>query len=504
MSLRVQTAQLKLLIRADASAQIGTGHIMRCLALAQAWQAEGGAVTFLMGTSAPGLESRLQSEGFEVMHHEETLGSLEDGDRTITLAEEMGARCILVDGYHFGSDYQKQLKKGELRVLFIDDNGHVEHHYADWVLNQNIYAHEEMYESREPETQLLLGTRYVLLRKEFWPWRNWQRQIFPEAHKVLVTLGGGDPDNVTLSIIQALKKMPIDTLEVIVVVGATNPHYEYLQQAAQSSNQKIELRQNITDMPELMAWADIAITAGGSTCWELAFMDLPSLVIAIADNQLGIVRHLVQLGIVEAIDQRQLRSEMILRDTITNFLQRLQDRAEQSIPRLVDGYGAARVVRRLQQEPIQLRNVCPEDCQLLWHWANDAIVRASSFSEAPIPLADHEQWFANKLRDPQCHIFIALDSDAKPIGQIRFDFINERQAEVDVSLDNQSRGKGFGHQLIELSTQKIFRITSANAVYASIKKTNIASIKSFQRAGFFETNSAEESSDLTVLYSKIR
>ena len=132
-----------------------------------------------------------------------------------------------------------------------------------------------MYANREAHTRLLLGTRYVLLRREFWPWRGWRREIPAVARKVLVTLGGGDPDNVTLKVIRALAQVEIEGLEAVVVVGPANPHLEELQAAVKDTPHPIRLESNVTNMPELMAWADVAITAGGSTCWETAFMGLP-------------------------------------------------------------------------------------------------------------------------------------------------------------------------------------------------------------------------------------
>ena len=340
---------MQLLIRADASSQIGTGHIMRCLALAQAWQVEGGKATFLMGMIAPGLENRLEAESCTVIHHEAILGSQEDSDLTIALAQEIKAEAVVVDGYHFDSVYQKQLKQAGLRVLFIDDNGHADRYYADWVLNQNIYAHERLYPDKEPYTQLLLGTRYALLRKEFWPWREWHRETTSHPHKILVTLGGGDPDNVTLKVIQALQQIEVDILEVVVVVGASNPHYGILQEAIQASRHKVELRQNVTNMPELMAWADIAIAASGSTSWELAFMGLPSLTITIADNQKQIAAKLHQLNIVNHVGWFADIRIHLLNEAISHLLvsvERRQSMSDRS-RRQVDGWGAKRVMDSL-------------------------------------------------------------------------------------------------------------------------------------------------------------
>ncbi|MFM7449166.1 MAG: UDP-2,4-diacetamido-2,4,6-trideoxy-beta-L-altropyranose hydrolase, partial [Leptolyngbyaceae cyanobacterium] len=273
---------MKIVIRADASIRMGTGHVMRCIALAQAWQQEGGQVLFVMGIESPLLEVRLQAENMGVMHLSASLGSDEDVRQTVEIAQQVNADWIVVDGYQFGTAYQRGIKDAGFKLLIVDDYGHAEHYCADLVLNQNIGASEDLYANREAYTQLLLGTQYVLLRKEFWPWQGWQRQVPVIARKVLVTLGGSDPENVTLKVIQALQQLKLEELEVVVIVGGSNPHYEQLQAAVQSSSCQISLQQNVTNMPKLMAWADVAIAAGGSTNWELVFMRLPTLIISLA------------------------------------------------------------------------------------------------------------------------------------------------------------------------------------------------------------------------------
>ncbi len=219
-------------------------------------------------------------------------GQSEDAQQVIEIAQAQDTGYVTIDGYHFGAEYQKWLKAAGLRLLVLDDNGHADHYYADVVLNQNIHASDALYPNREPYTQLLLGTRYALLRREFWRWRDWQREIPDVARKVLVTMGGSDPDNVTLKILHALEQVELNGLEVTVVVGGNNPHYDALQAAAQRSQHAVRLEHNVTDMPALMAWADVAVSAGGSTCWELAFLGLPSVVVVLADNQRAIVHGL--------------------------------------------------------------------------------------------------------------------------------------------------------------------------------------------------------------------
>lgn len=271
---------------------------MRCLALVQACQDAGGSASFVMAMKAQAVEARLALENMEVIHLSAQPGSRDDAVQTADLARKMGASWVVVDGYHFGADYQRMIKDAGLRLLLIDDTGQADHYYADIILNQNLHAHESLYSKREPYTRLLLGTRYVLLRREFLKWRGWKRVIPEVARKVLVTLGGADLHNVTLQVIQALQWewVEVKALEAMVILGGSNPHYEKLQGALRHSRIPIRLENNVMEMPDLLAWADMAVSAGGTTCWELAFMGLPGLILILADNQRSIVEELGKRG----------------------------------------------------------------------------------------------------------------------------------------------------------------------------------------------------------------
>jgi UDP-2,4-diacetamido-2,4,6-trideoxy-beta-L-altropyranose hydrolase len=249
-------------IRADASPLIGTGHVMRCLALAQAWQANGELIIFLMANKAPVLAERLNCEGFQVVYVPYSIGSAEDAQGAIDLARQSNAGWIVIDGYQFGAEYQCKIKEAGFRLLCLDDYGHAERYDADIVLNQNISAHPNLYRNRKPYTQLLLGTPYALLRQEFWQWRGWNREVSAIATKILVTLGGADPDNVTLTVIQALQKIDLLGIEAIVVIGGSNPYGDLLEQTVRTTQIPIQLLKNVQNMPELMAWAEIAILQG--------------------------------------------------------------------------------------------------------------------------------------------------------------------------------------------------------------------------------------------------
>lgn len=339
----------KLVIRADASTQIGTGHVMRCLALAQAWYDRGGQAIFIMATEAPALAARLKSEGIEVLHLAVQQGSVDDAVQTSKIAQQMNTSWVIVDGYHFGSDYQRIIKDSGKRLLFIDDNRHADHYYADIVLNQNLHADENLYVNREPYTKLLLGTRYVLLRREFLKKQGWKRKIGEVARKILATLGGGDSDNVTLKVIHALQQVRVDSLEVVVVIGGSNPHLEELQSSIHNSPLTIRLEHNVTSMSELMAWADVAISSASTTAWELAFMGLPILALVLADNQRPIAELLSIRKVAVNLGWHKNISVSKITQALTELLLMVEKRSEMSSrgQRLVDGHGVSRVAEQI-------------------------------------------------------------------------------------------------------------------------------------------------------------
>src|SRR6516225_1000484 len=162
---------MKLLFRTDANVSMGTGHVMRCLALAQAWQDAGGEVAFAMAEATPSIEARLRIARAQIVRLQVAAGSEDDAACTLDAARRHGAGWVVVDGYQFNSDYASSLQSGRLKVLQIDDNGEAGPPSADLVLNQHLHASEALYQSRAPQTRLLLGTRYVLLRREFAFWR---------------------------------------------------------------------------------------------------------------------------------------------------------------------------------------------------------------------------------------------------------------------------------------------------------------------------------------------
>lgn len=329
---------------------MGTGHVMRCLALAQAWQETGGRAVFAVADVLPSVRQRLLSEGTEVAPVEGRPGSRDDARCVAELANRHAAGWIVVDGYDFDAEYQRELKAAGLQVLFVDDNGHARHYAADLVLNQNAHADGSLYPNREPYTRLLLGPRYALLRREFQLWRQWKRVIPPVGRRILVSMGGSDPNNMTAAVIPALKSIKMEGLEVAVVAGGSNPHLDSLERAVLSTNGGFRLLKDVLNMPELMAWADIMLAAAGSICWEICAMALPALLVVTASNQRDVAEQLAALGAAQTLDSGTERIATASGPLLQRLLESQSRRQSLSSKarELVDMGGSARVVSVLR------------------------------------------------------------------------------------------------------------------------------------------------------------
>jgi RimJ/RimL family protein N-acetyltransferase len=240
-------------------------------------------------------------------------------------------------------------------------------------------------------------------------------------------------------------------------------------------------------MPELLAWADVAVSAAGSTCWELAFMGLPALAIVCADNQQAVAESLHQAGALESLGDHSMLSSSDIAAALRCLLR--SDRMRRSMtehgPALVDGRGASRVVERMCH-PLRFRDVEERDCRLLWDWVNDLAARNSAFWSDAVSWPAHLRWFEKKFADPRTVQWIALDGDGRPIGQVRFDAQDQSSAIMDVSVAPEQRSKGYGRMIIAAAVEQLFRTRRFETVHALIKARNEHSLRAFHSAGFHD------------------
>lgn len=466
-----------LVIRADATPQMGTGHAMRCLALAQAWRKKGGDASFVMANLTPFVAKRLSWEGFDVHRLKASPGSKDDASATGTITAKTSARWLVVDGYHFNAEYLKAIRHPQVKPLLIDDLGREDCDHAELVLNQNLHAKATMYPGMVHH-RLLLGPRFALLRNEFVRPGNSPRR-FPEvAQNVVVSIGGGFQDGTLEIMLAAIALLPFELNVKLLVSGRGSP------ELGSVSKRKIDLQQDVKDMRELMDWADVAVSAAGSTCWEFCRAGLPSIVVDVAPNQLSIAQELDSRGISTYVPRAHLSPEG-LANVLCRLIQDGNRRREMSDRgmKLVDGKGSARVVSALRARSIRFRKVVWKDSRLLWEWANDPKVRSASFFSEQIPWEVHCDWMRQKLADPEARLWIAQEEDLA-VGVVRLQVKTGSFAEIAITVGPELRGDGLASHLIRSAADCAAKGGQVQQLQALIKPQNMASRRAFEAAGF--------------------
>lgn len=330
-----------ILIRADASTALGTGHAMRCLALTQALRDRGAAVTLAAALLPAAIGERFRAEGADVVRLQAPQATDLDVAATLQLAEGSAATWLVVDGYAFDDAYVRAV--ADARPLLLIDDWPRDLAEPALLLNQNLYATPDDYPNLAPN-RLLLGGAYALLRREYAvPAR---RRSPGPVERILVTLGGADPDNVTARVVGALSRLPGVAREIRVVIGAAHAAADQLADEIRSAG--FQGLRDVRDMLALEDWADLAIGAAGTTSLELASRGLPSIQVVLTDNQVRVAAEMERRGVALSCGQPDAGFEARLGAAI-EALSPWPRRAAMSEAgrRLVDGRGAGRVAARL-------------------------------------------------------------------------------------------------------------------------------------------------------------
>jgi UDP-2,4-diacetamido-2,4,6-trideoxy-beta-L-altropyranose hydrolase len=382
-------------------------------------------------------------------------------------------------------------------VILIDDMAHLGYYDVDLIVNPNAHAASLAY--RTPATtRLLLGPAYVLLRREFDKLAFVRRRNPPVARRLLVTLGGADPHDMTSRVLRAIRRLGKPDLEVTVVIGAANPRVASLITRVSALPGPTHVVVGADDMAPIYASADLAVSAGGTSVWELAHAGTPSLLLETGPSERMLLSGLKAIGLFEQIGDVAAADESAIAERIAARLADAAWRAEMSARGrgAVDGRGRSRVLAAMaalgqRREAARIGHAVPrlalrpagtEDRERLWHWANDPEVRQVSFHGAPIPWEDHVQWLDARLNDRDFRMYIGLVGDV-PAGVVRFQRVGSI-AEISVALAAEYRGHGIGPRLIKLASDRYLKETDVERVDAIVKADNERSIRAFREAGF--------------------
>ena len=320
---------MKVVFRVDASFEIGSGHTMRCLTLADALKDRGHYCEFIVREQPGHLIALIEEKGYlvhalplpesvtaapdEYVHsHWLPGGQQQDSEDTLAVLQPNGCDWLVVDHYGVGAPWETLVRKACRHVLVIDDLAD-RAHQCDILLDQNMGRRADDYDKLVPkECVRLIGPQYALLRPEFAKWREEslsRRRQRTELRQLLISLGGVDKDNVTGDVLDALEASSLpDSVTMTVVLGQQNPWLEKIQQQAASSRFKVTVKQGVSNMAELMSQADVAIGAAGSTSWERCSLGLPTIMLVLAENQEMVGRNLVEQGAVLQVDAATIKS----------------------------------------------------------------------------------------------------------------------------------------------------------------------------------------------------
>ncbi|WP_201551162.1 UDP-2,4-diacetamido-2,4,6-trideoxy-beta-L-altropyranose hydrolase [Psychrobacter sp. DD43] len=312
---------MRVIFRCDASIQIGTGHVMRCLTLADALAARGAVCYFICREHEGHLLEVIRKGGHQVyslpfkadveksgkngikLLHADWLGATqqEDTQQCIDIIKLIEPDWLIVDHYAIDIVWEKMLRPYCKKLMVIDDLADRAHD-CDILLDQTFGRHTEDYLDWIPDNcQVLCGSKYALLRPEFAKWRDYslERRKDGMLKHLLINLGGVDKDNITSKILKGLQNSSLpECCKITVVMGSTAPWIESVKAQAKALPWKTQVKSGVNNMAELMANSDLAIGAAGSTSWERCCLGLPTVMLVLAENQLLIAKNLEETGAV--------------------------------------------------------------------------------------------------------------------------------------------------------------------------------------------------------------
>lgn len=341
------------IIRADGNARIGAGHLMRCLTIADALAEQVGGknkIRFVCADEQSGQMAK--AAGYEVSvlqtDYRDMESELPCWDELRTSGEWLSGdeeHTILVDSYYVTDAYLKELQHYG-KVYLMDDMQ--EHAYpVDGVINYNAFADEEVYARlyAGTETECLVGSAYVPIRQQFLH-RNYE--VADQVEHVLITTGGGDQDNIAGKLLETIYR---ETMNFHIVTGRFNPHLETLR-TLENRLQGVRIYHDVSDMAGLMEKCDIAVTAGGTTIYELAAMGVPFLCFSYARNQEALTRYIGEKEIAGFLGAYHMDEKAVLEELRKYFDKYcesydLRKRCFDRERKMIDGKGAKRIAAKL-------------------------------------------------------------------------------------------------------------------------------------------------------------
>jgi len=487
---------LNAVFRVDASWDIGSGHVMRCLTLADELAVLGYRIRFVMRQFPGEMSSYVSLRGYSftmLPSVNYNPSSHSDSDYTTWLmasidqdADEFcaasgGADLVIVDHYGIDFNWEKLvIDVTNAKLVVIDDL--MRDHKADVIVDQTVGRSVNAYCGIKHK---LVGADYAMLKPGFAKYRAIQinRRLKSDPLRVLVSFGGVDKSNVTLSVLEALSER--EDLELIVLLNDTAPNYSSVENFCVQSETACHLS-FVEDMALLMSDVDVAVGAPGATSWERACLGIPSVIIPIAENQVGICNRLVELRVALTIDVSEVPDKLLV--TLDSIILRWNEFKRNAL-RLGDGRGAKRVAGYLKglttnsDRIISIRPSSEHDIELVYAWQVYPETRKYSHSSSIPSFEEHKSWMSSKLTS-FLDFFYIIEFNGGATGVLRLDRQVDNQYLISIYLSPEYYGKGIATEALKL----LDVIHPDHNLIAEVQERNTASQKIFENSNFIRLN----------------
>jgi UDP-2,4-diacetamido-2,4,6-trideoxy-beta-L-altropyranose hydrolase/UDP-4-amino-4,6-dideoxy-N-acetyl-beta-L-altrosamine N-acetyltransferase len=499
---------MKIFFRVDASINIGTGHVMRCLTLAQVLKESGAKVEFICYQYEGNLIDKIRLNGFNVyeleilgdrrvsgkLAHSSWLGvtQQQDADDCIDILKVEKTNWLIVDHYALDEEWQIKLKPYCEKLMVIDDLADRKHQ-CDILLDQTFGRQQKEYLALTPKgCELLLGSQYALLRPEFDKWREYsiKRRSKPKFKQLLINMGGVDVDNMTGKILKELQNciLPRD-VNVVIVMGVATPHLESVRIEAGVLPYKTKIKVNVDNMAEIMANSDIAIGAAGSTTWERCCLGLPTIQISIAENQIFLAKMLAHQNAVQLVTE--IKEIGPLLENSDEWMKIISVTASQ----ICDGIGAYKTFNRMSNyktafntfgeiELCNYINLNMNEKILTLNMRNHPNIRKWMYNQKSISKKDHFGFIENLKTEIDRRYFL-VKQQGNIIGSINFSKINfHNSVELGIYTNPFIHLKGSGSLLEAVASQYAFNELGLNKIKLEVFLDNERAINFYNKCGF--------------------
>ena len=477
-----------IVFRADANVEIGTGHLMRCLTLADKLQFNNLNSLFIISKKSVGFINFIKKRGYTV-HVIECSHNHSD---TVLYFKKTRIKpsWLVIDHYNINIEWETAVKPYVSNILVIDDLANRSHD-CDAILNPNLHSDFTIYDGLISQNcKKFIGPRFSLLGNQYQQFQNLNKNISDDIFHIAIFMGGGDFFNITehlidhfFSYFEYLKGREI---HIDVIIGSQHPNKKSIEDKCKKIPY-ISLYVDTPNMAQILSKVDLCVGAGGGAALERCCLGIPSIVLTFADNQIRGVEALVNSGAVlfggdyRQRDWKNLFKEAVLKIQSSTVRQSLSSKALS----IVDGKGSDRVAAYMELKTFNpvFKNVDIEDAKILFDWRNNEDVRRYSGNPQVLVFNEHMKWLEESLDNPD-QILLMLWVGNVRFGHIRYS-VKDNIALVSIVVNPVCQNLGIGSFMLEKSIPFLTKFNN-NIIYidAKIHRDNISSLAVFKKAGY--------------------